>query len=48
MEMEKMNRFLLTLFYQNSSYLKVKTEKKHHVCFNLKLGYLREGDWEKS
>jgi len=22
------------------------SEKKHHVCFNLKLVYLREGDWK--
>ena len=50
MEMEKINQFLLTLFYfwQNISYLNVKTEKKHHVCFNFKSVYLREEDWKKS
>jgi len=31
----------------NISYLNVKIEKKHHVCFNLKLVYLREEDWQK-
>jgi len=31
----------------NSLYLDVKTEKKHHVCFTLKLVYLREEDWKK-
>jgi len=48
--MEKINPFLLTSFYfwQNISYLNVKTEKKHHVCFNLKLVYMREEDWKKS
>jgi len=24
-----------------------KTEKKHHLCFNLKLVYFREEDWKK-
>ena len=27
---------------------KCKHRKKHHVCFNLKLVYLREEDWKKS
>jgi len=47
--MEKINQFILTLvyFWPNSSYLDVKTEKKHHVCFTLKLVYLREEDWKE-
>ena len=47
--MKKINQFLLTLFYflENISYLNVKTEKKHNVCFNLKFVYMREEDWKK-
>ena len=49
MLMEKINHFLLTLYYflQNISYLDVKTEMKHHVCFNFKLVYPKEEDWKK-
>jgi len=48
--MEKINQFLLTLYYfwQIIPYLNVKTEKKNHVCFNLKLVYLGDEDGKKS
>jgi len=46
---EKIGMFLLILFYfwLNILYFDVRTEKKHHACFNLESVYLREEDWKK-